>query len=258
MKHRARIAALFVWLVLLGAACAENGVGADRGAPSDGGEITVFAAASLTQAFTELGERFETEHRGVRVRFSFAGSSSLREQILAGAPADVFASANQSTMQELVDAGVVGAPEVLLTNRLAIAVPAGNPAGVRSLEDFARDALLVGLCAEAVPCGELARTALVGKGVTPAVDTNATDVRALLTQVASGDLDAGIVYRSDVATAGVTVEAVAIPPADNVTTTYLIGTIKAATTPAVAQRFVAFALGREGQRVLAAHGFEPR
>jgi molybdate transport system substrate-binding protein len=240
-------------LLLLTGACGDDDDAA--GAAVDG-SITVFAAASLTDAFTELGTAFEEVNPGTVAEFNFGASSSLREQILAGAPADVFASANTSNMDQVVDAGMASAPEVFVSNELQIAVPSGNPARVSGLTDFANPDLLIGLCAEEVPCGQFGREALANAGVTPSIDTNAPDVRALLTQVDSGDLDAGIVYRTDVQSVGDAVEGIEIPPDQNVIAEYPIAALSEAPNAEVAAAFVAFVLSGAGQEILAAYGFD--
>jgi len=220
------------------------------------GDITVFAAASLTDAFTELGTTFESDNPDASVEFSFGASSALREQILAGAPADVFASANTSNMDQVVDGGAASDPEDFVTNLLEIAVPAGNEAGVTGLDDFANADLLIGLCAEDVPCGEFGREALANAGVTPSIDTNEPDVRSLLTKVEAGDLDAGIVYVTDVMAAGDSVEGVEIPADDNVVATYPIAALTDAANADAADAFVEFVLSDEGQEILQSYGFD--
>lgn len=220
------------------------------------GELVVFAAASLTDALTHVGQEFTAAHPDVHVTFDFAGSSALRDQILGGAPADVVATANGATMQALVDAGAVADPADFVENQLEIAVPAGNPAHVTGLADFADDALLVGLCAAEVPCGQFGRQALGNAGVTPAIDTDEPDVRSLLTKIESGDLDAGIVYRTDVEAAGDQVEGVAIPAGQNVVATYPIATLTGTTNAAAADAFVAFVLSDAGQGIMASYGFD--
>jgi molybdate transport system substrate-binding protein len=220
------------------------------------GDITVFAAASLTDAFTELGTTFESENPDASVEFNFGASSALREQILAGAPADVFASANPSNMDQVVESGAASDPQDFATNFLEIAVPAGNEAEVIGLDDFANADLLIGLCAEEVPCGEFGREALTNAGVTPSIDTNEPDVRSLLTKIEAGDLDAGIVYVTDVMAAGDTVEGVEIPAADNVVATYPIAALTGAANPDTADAFVEFALSHQGQELLQSYGFD--
>jgi molybdate transport system substrate-binding protein len=219
------------------------------------GDITVFAAASLTDAFTELGTTFESENPDVSVELNFGASSALREQILAGAPADVFASANTSNMDQVVDGGAASGPEDFVTNLLEIAVPTGNEAGVTGLDDFANPDLLIGLCAEEVPCGEFGREALANAGVTPSIDTNEPDVRSLLTKVEAGDLDAGIVYVTDVMAAGDTVEGVEIPAEENVVASYPIAALTDVANPDTAGAFVEFVLSDEGQETLKSYGF---
>jgi molybdate transport system substrate-binding protein len=229
-------------------------------APAQGsaveGDITVFAAASLTDAFTELGTTFESENPDASVEFNFAASSALREQIMAGAPADVFASANTSNMDQVVDGGAASDPQNFVTNLLEIAVPAGNEAEVSGLDDFANPDLLIGLCAEEVPCGEFGREALANAGVTPSIDTNEPDVRSLLTKIEAGDLDAGIVYVTDVLAAGDTVEGVEIPADQNVVATYPIAALTDAANAAAADAFVELVRSDEGQEILQSYGFD--
>jgi molybdate transport system substrate-binding protein len=190
------------------------------------------------------------------VEFNFGASSALREQILAGAPADVFASANPSNMDRVVDGGLANDPEDFMTNVLELAVPAGNEAGVTGLDDFANADLLIGLCAEEVPCGEFGREALANAGVTPSIDTDEPDVRSLLTKIEAGDLDAGIVYATDVLAAGDTVEGVEIPAEANVVATYPIAALTDAANPDTADAFVEFVLSDEGQEILQSYGFD--
>jgi molybdate transport system substrate-binding protein len=239
-----------VGLTLVAAAC-----GGDTPDGADG-TLLVFAAASLTNAFRDVEAAFEEANPGLDVTFNFAGSSSLREQILEGAPADVFASANGANMSTVADAGgVVGQPEVFARNLLQIAVPAGNPGGVTGLADFGDAGLLIGLCAEGVPCGDFGRQALAEAGVVPEIDTNEPDVRSLLTKIEADELDAGIVYVTDVLAAGDLVEGIDIPEDVNVVADYPIATLADAPHPEAAAAFVAFVLSAEGRAILAGHGF---
>ncbi len=245
------------------AACGGDGdmaqpAGSQSGSQNPKGTITVFAAASLTDAFQRLGEEFEAAHPGTTVDFDFGGSSALLEQILSGAPADVFASASESNMQAAVDAGaVVGEAIPFVTNQLQIAVPADNPASVTGLADFAKPNLLIGLCAEEVPCGEFSREALSKARLMPSVDTKEADVRSLLTKIEAGELDAGIVYRTDVLAAGDKVLGIDIPPEQNVVAVYPIASLKSAKNGATARAFVSFVLSAEGLAILRSFGFGP-
>jgi molybdate transport system substrate-binding protein len=218
--------------------------------------VLVSAAASLTDAFAELESVFEAANPEAEVQLNLAGSSALREQILEGAPADVFASASQSDMDQVVQAGEVsGEPAIFGRNALQIAVPAGNPGGVSGLEDFAREDLLIGLCAEGVPCGDLGREALAIAGVEPSLDTNEPDVRSLLTKVAAGELDAGLVYVTDVAAAGDLVEGIEIPAEHNVEAMYSIATPSSTPNLTGGLAFVELVLADQGQAILAGFGF---
>lgn len=263
-SFRAAAAAVTVLAALAGplVACGDDDTDGGTGEPAGGseleGSLTVFAAASLTDAFDEVGAAFEDAHPGLSVDFSYDGSSSLRDQILAGAPADVFASANVPTMDAVADGdGLEGEPRTFATNELEIAVPAGNEAGVDGLDDFGDDSLLIGLCDEEVPCGEFGREALANAGVTPAPDTNEPDVRSLLDKVASGDLDAGLVYVTDVEVARDAVEGIEIPDEDNVVAEYPIATLAASGNAEAAQAFVDFVLSDAGQDILRSYGFGP-
>ncbi|MDN5930976.1 MAG: molybdate ABC transporter substrate-binding protein [Pseudonocardia sp.] len=220
------------------------------------GAATVFAAASLTESFTEIGAAFEAANPGTTITFNFAGSTTLAQQIISGAPADVFASANRKQMQLVVDAGLAaGDPTVFVTNKLQIVVPAGNPAGVTGLADFGKEDLKIAICAEEVPCGVLARELFATAGVTPSVDTLEQDVKAVLTKVRLGEADAGLVYRTDVASAEGPVEGIDFPEADTETNEYPIVVLQNAPNPAVAQAFVDYVLSPEGTAVLEEFGF---
>jgi len=246
---RRAIPSLLAAALVLVPACGDDG-------DAEAAALVVFAAASLTDAFEEAADAFEDANPGTSVELNFAASSALREQIVEGAPADVFASANGPNMDAVVQAGEAEASEVFALNELEIVVPAGNEAGVSGLDDFAREELFIGLCAAEVPCGELGREVLASAGVEPAIDTDEPDVRALLAKVESGDLDAGLVYRTDVVAAGGDVEGIEVPDEHNVVAAYPIAVLARSEAPDVAEAFVAFVLAAAGQAILAAHGFD--
>lgn len=238
-------------LALIAAACGGSGDGA-----ASEGELLVSAAASLTDAFGEIETAFEDANPGVDVVLNLGASSALREQILEGAPADVFASANTSNMDQVAEGGEIsGDAQIFVTNSLQIAVPEGNPGAVVGLDDFANEELLIGLCADDVPCGEFGREALANAGVTPSIDTNEPDVRALLTKIEAGELDAGITYVTDVMSTGGAVEGVEIPDEVNVVAEYPIAPLTGGPNPESAAAFVEFVLSEEGQAILTAYGF---
>lgn len=219
-------------------------------------ELLVSAAASLTDAFAEIESAFEADNPDVDVALNLAGSSALREQILQGAPVDVFASADLASMRQVDQAGELESdPEVFARNRLQVAVPAGNPGGVVGLDDFRREELAIGLCAEPVPCGELARIVLSAAGVSPAVDTSEPDVRALMTKIGLGELDAGIVYVTDVMAWGSEVAGIEIPEELNESASYAIGVLARTARPDEARAFVDFVQSDRGQEILADYGF---
>jgi molybdate transport system substrate-binding protein len=237
-------------LALVGAGCAGSGE------KTVDGEVLVSAAASLTEAFTAIEDAFEDANPGIDVLLNLASSSSLREQILEGAPVDVFASANTSNMDRVSEAGAVaGKARVFAKNTLQIAVPAGNPAGVTGLVDFANQELLIGLCAEDVPCGDLGRQALDNAGVTPSIDSNEPDVRALLTKIGAAELDAGIVYVTDVITTEGGVAGVEIPENQNVVAEYSIAILVDAPSAVAAAAFVRFVMSDAGQVIMGEYGF---
>ena len=220
------------------------------------GTVTVFAAASLTDAFNEIGERFEERHPDVTVMFSFGASSGLAQQIVAGAPADVFAAASPATMQTVIDAGDASAPEVFVRNRLAIAVPPDNPGGVTGLADFVQEELTLALCAAEVPCGAAAEKVFLAAGLEPAPDTLEQDVKAALSKVVLGEVDAALVYRTDVLAAGDGVQGIEFPESEQAINDYPLAALAEAPNPVAATAFVAHVLSTEGQHVLADAGFE--
>ncbi|MFT4990493.1 MAG: molybdate transport system substrate-binding protein [Acidimicrobiales bacterium] len=218
--------------------------------------LLVMAAASLTDAFGEIEVAFEAANPDIDVQLNFAGSGALREQIVQGAPADVFASANAQTMQALVATDLALVPMDFASNELRIAVPTGNPGGITSIDDLANSELLVGLCGAQVPCGQFARQALEQAGVEASVDTNEGDVRTLLGKIEAGELDVGVVYASDIA-ASDEVDEIALPPTTRVEIAYPIAVLTESPNPDDAAAFVLFVLSSEGQTILRTHGFGP-
>ncbi|WP_062521201.1 molybdate ABC transporter substrate-binding protein [Demequina silvatica] len=231
---------------------------ADRGAASlaPGSEDTtlwVLAAASLTEVLEEIAEGFEADHPGVDVVGNYAGSSDLAAQLLEGAPADVFISADEANMDK-VEGLVAGTPTVVATNTLTIVVPEGNRAGVAGLADLADDAVVTVVCAPQVPCGAATAALAAGAGVTLSPASEEQNVTDVLGKVSAGQADAGIVYVTDVAR-GYGVEAVPIDGAGSVVNRYPAAALTRAAQPALAQEFVAYLGGPEAQAVLAAAGF---
>jgi len=221
------------------------------------GTVTVFAAASLTDVFTVLGDRFEAEHQDVTVVFNFAASSTLAQQITQGAPVDVFASASAATMQTVVDAGlIVAEPEVFVQNTLQIVVPAGNPGAVTGLEDFTNPDLIIALCSAEVPCGAAAVRVFEAGGLTPQPDTLEQDVRAVLTKVELGEVDAALVYRTDVLAAGEAVEGIDFSQSSEAVNDYPIALLAGSPNPGAAAALVEFTASPAGLDVLAAAGFQ--
>ena len=253
--RRGALPLLAVTAAALAAGCAGSEEVA-QGRPASQ-EIVVFAAASLTEAFQRIGCEFEASSPGTTVTFSFGGSSGLAESIRGGAPADVFAAASTATMQSVVDAGGAAGPRVFARNVLTIAVPPGNPGRVGALRDLAREELRVALCAEQVPCGAAARSALAAAGVPARPDTLEQDVKAVLTKVSLGEADAGLVYRTDVRAAGDRIERIDDPDAERAVTDYPVAVLTDAPHREQAQRFVDALLGERGQAVLAEAGFLP-
>lgn len=260
MRHRLiPVLALTGVLALAGCATAADGGSAaqtdEPTAPALTGELTVFAAASLKAAFDELSVQFEQQHPDVDVApVAYDGSSTLATQLIEGASADVFASADENNMQKVVEADLARAPELFATNTLVLVVPAGNPAGVTDLADLAEPDLNVVLCAAEVPCGRAATTLLDNQGVTASVDSFEQNVTAVLTKVAAGEADAGLVYVTDAATTD-EVDTVETVGADEVVNRYPIVAMNDAPSPEVAAAFVAFVMSDQGRAVLEGLGF---
>jgi molybdate transport system substrate-binding protein len=223
--------------------------------PALSGTVNVFAAASLKEAFTTLGQHFEAAHPGTRIVFSFGPSSGLAAQITLGAPADVFASASARNMDQVVKTGAATSAADFASNIMEIAVPAQNPAKITQLSDLARPAVKVALCQKAVPCGVSAVKVFTKAKLTVVPVTQEVDVRAVLTKVTLGEVDAGLVYVTDVRAAGAKVKGIVIPAGVNASTKYPIATLTRAPNKAAAQAFTDFVLSADGARVLTADGF---
>jgi molybdate transport system substrate-binding protein len=254
---RAKLAGVLA--VLLGltsiAACGSDD---DSGGSSSKKDVTirVFAAASLTESFTALGKQFEKDNPGTKVEFSFGPSSGLAEQIGSDAPADVFASASPSNMDTVVQTGDAKDPKDFATNSMEIATPPDNPGKVESLADLAKPGVKVAVCQAQVPCGKVATEVFSKAGVTVKPATEEVDVKSVLTKVTLGEVDAGMVYVTDVQAAGDKVKGVQIPEAQNATTSYPIATLTSSQHQKQASEFVDLVLSDTGTQVLEKAGFE--
>jgi molybdate transport system substrate-binding protein len=252
-------AAMVISVVL--ASCGSVASTPSTGSPS--GSITVLAAASLTAAFDRIGADFQQAHPGTAVHFSFAGSATLVAQVQEGAMADVLASADEPSMQKLVAGGLVqGSPSVFARNQLQIVVAPGNPKHITGLSDLGRSGLVIVLCAAVVPCGRYATQSLHKAGVTVKPASLEADVKAVVSKVALGEADAGIVYATDVRAAGPRVQGIDIPGGLNVIADYPIALLKDSQNVRLAKAFVAYVLedvpqsGRpSGQQTLGQYGF---
>lgn len=219
------------------------------------GELVLFTAASLHGVFTDLGDHLESEHPGLSITYNIAGSSTLAQQIDSGAPADVLATANAATMEQVTEH--TSDPAVFAMNTLVIVAPAGNPADVTSLADFGREDQLNAVCAQEVPCGDASARVFEATGIEPAVDTYGQSVTATLNLVITGEVDAALVYATDAAGAGDSVEVIEFDEASDFSNDNLIATLAQAPNPAAAQAFADLVRSDHGSRVLAAAGFLP-
>jgi molybdate transport system substrate-binding protein len=256
---------LLTLVFLLGACAGPAPAAVATGAPKT---LTVLAAASLTEAFSEIGKAFEAANPGVTVKISFGGSQTLRTQIEQGAQADVFASANTKEMDTLVTDKLVGAnsAQVFLTNQLVVILPAGNPAGLATLSDLSKPGTKIILAAREVPAGNYALQVLdkldaaLGAGFKNKLLANVvsyeTDVKQVAQKVQLGEADAGIVYVSD-AVAAPDLKKITIPPENNVIARYPLAALSHSTNGGLAQAFIAFVLSTDGQAVLQKWGFLP-
>ena len=250
-----RVRSLLVLAVAAVAVAGCGGSSSGGGGGSIKGTINVFAASSLTEAFTTLGKQFEAAHPGTHVVFNFGPSSGLSEQITQGAPADVFASASTKSMDDVVSAKDATNPTNFATNIMEIAVPPSNPASVTSLADLAKKSVKVAVCQAAVPCGVAATQVFTNAKLTVKPVTEELDVKSVLSKVELGEVDAGVVYVTDVRAASGKVKGVAIASADNAVATYPIAALSHSKNSATAQAFVDYVLSSAGSSALAADGF---
>jgi molybdate transport system substrate-binding protein len=260
MRRFAVIAAGLAAVAVAG--CSSSGSGSSPSSASSSpsaastGSITVFAAASLMGTFTQLGKQFDAAHPGDTVKFSFGPSSGLSTQITSGAPADVFASAATANMDTVVQAGDASNPQDFAKNTMEVATPPKNPGKVTSVNDLAKKSVKVALCQPQVPCGVVAAEVFKNAGIKVKPVTLQPDVKSVLTQVETGNVDAGMVYVTDVMAAGDQVKGVPISASDNASTLYPIATISDSKHKSIAQSFVAYVLSPAGQKVLTAAGFQ--
>lgn len=253
LRHPARVATAAVAGILAVTSLAACG-GKDDSSSS---KVTlhVFAAASLTEAFTTLGKEFQKDHPGTKVEFNFGPSSGLAEQITSGAPADVFASASPSNMDTLTSSGDAKDPKDFAKNSGEIAVPPNNPAHITSVADLAKPGVKVAVCQAEVPCGKVATDVFANSHVAVKPATEEVDVKSVLTKVQLGEVDAGLVYVTDVKAAGDKVKGIEIPDTQNSITSYPIATVKGSRHAKQAAEFVDLVLSSHGSQVLADAGF---
>jgi molybdate transport system substrate-binding protein len=249
----------FVAVMLLLTAGCGSGDDTPQAAGSSGvtGTVTVFAAASLTESFTRIGEDFEAANPGSKVTFNFAGSSALAAQINQGAPADVFAAASPASMKTVTEAGNAdGQPTTFVRNQLVIAVAKGNPLGIRGPADLARPGVKVALCAEQVPCGAAANKALAAANVELTPVTLEQDVKAALAKAKLGEVDAALVYRTDARSAAADVDGLEFPESASAINEYPIVVIAEAPNKPAARKFVEYVRTGKAQAVLTQAGFQ--
>lgn len=220
-------------------------------------KLTVFAAASLTSAFEQLEESFEEAHSGAEVTVVFGGSAALATQIINGAPAEVFASASRTHMETVIAAGLAADATPFATNRMIIAMPKGNPGGIRTVADLARPGVTVAVCEPAVPCGAGAEAVFEQAGITVRPVTQEHHVKAALAKASLGEVDAAVVYATDVPASATDVHAVGIPAQLNSSTDYLITSTINGEHSETAQQFVQHVTSAQGRRVLTDAGFGP-
>lgn len=221
------------------------------------GTLTVFAAASLKSTFTELAGEYERQHPGVQVSLSFDGSSSLATQIIAGAPADVFAAADQPTMDRVKDSGLLrGGPATFAANTMTLVVPPGNRANITSFADAVRPGVKLVVCAPQVPCGAAAAADAANAGLSLQPVSEELSVGSVLSKVTSQEADAGLVYVTDAKSAGAKVEEIALGVPNPARNSYPIAAVETRTPPELAQGFIELVMGAQGRAVLQEAGFD--
>jgi molybdate transport system substrate-binding protein len=224
------------------------------GGGHDDTTITVLAASSLTGTFTELGKRFEAEHSGVTVKFAFDSSATLAQQATDGAPADVLATADQTTMDS-AEAAQASDPRTFATNVMVLATPADNPGDVQKFSDLDKSSVKFVTCVPTAPCGKLGQALLDQDHITGKPVSQEVDVKSVLAKLTEGEADAGIVYTTDAVAAGDQVSTIPIPGSDQQLTTYPIVTLDQSDHSDLAQAFVDLVVGSTGQRILKQAGF---
>lgn len=256
MRRTTRLLARLLLAALLLAGCAPGQTVGTTSSAAPARSLTVFAAASLQKTFTVLGKTFEASHPGVTVVINFAGSQTLASQLVEGASADVFASANETQMKVVTDAGLAtGQPTIFATNQLMIAVPPDNPAGIASFGDLTRKGLALVVCAPAVPCGAATQKVEQATGVRLDPVSEEQSVTAVLSKVQTGEADAGLVYRTDVIAAGGSVRGITFPESVQAVNRNPIVLLKGAPRAELGRAWIDLVLGAQGQSVLADAGF---
>ncbi len=258
----ARSATLAVAVLLLATAACGGDDGDEGDSEAAGGSsdttLTILAASSLTNAFGELEKTYESDHSGVDVQLSFDSSSTLAEQVVQGAPADVLATADENTMQSVVDEGLTeGEPVGFAQNELVLVTPPDNPAGVEDISDLNDDGVAFAVCVPDAPCGAASEKLLGLVGVTADPVTEEENVRDTLAKVTAGEVDAGLVYVSDAQAAGDDVNAIEVPEAEQAVNSDMIAALTEAASPEDAQAWVDLVTSAEGQQVLQSYGFLP-
>ena len=262
-SNRARMGVAVICLAMvamLAAACGTSSSSTARTTSASqkvSGTVVVFAAASLKDAFDQIGKQFEQANPGASVKFNYAGSSSLATQIKQAAPADVFASADTTSMDTVTNDNLASGAKVFARNNLEIMVAAGNPKHIKSVAGLANSDVKVAVCASDVPCGKYAQEVFSKAGVTVHPVSEETSVSSVVTKVTLGEADAGVVYTTDVKAAGDKAAGVAIPANQNVTAQYPIVTLKDAPNKDGATAFMNYVFGSAGQKVLESFGFLP-